>query len=138
MPLYGRSFSNTEGPGTSFQGVGKGSWEHGVYDYKALPLPSSKVLVDKNVVASWCYHPNRKEMVSYDSVEIAKMKAAWIIKQGFGGSMYWELSGDHLPKHPDSIVHNVALMYKQTPLGLDSSPNHLKYNSKFDNLRKGM
>lgn len=133
IPLYGRSFLHSNGPGTLYQGVGQGSWEAGVWDYKALPLPGSTAGYDPNLVAAWCHNPTTGEWVSYDSPEAAARKAKWIGEKGLGGAMYWELSGDR--KGEGDIVTVV-----QRGMGrLDRRENHLGYEgSRFDNLRKGM
>ncbi|KAJ7462315.1 glycoside hydrolase superfamily [Mycena galericulata] len=94
IPLYGRSFMNTEGPGKPFSGIGPGSWEQGVYDYRALPLPGSHVFRDEKAMASWTYDYDKKEMISFDTEEVARWKGEWIRKEGLGGAMVWELSGD--------------------------------------------
>ena len=94
MPLYGRAFTSTHGPGNPFSGIGEGSWEQGVWDYKVLPKDGAKEVVDSDVGASWSYDEGRKMMVSYDSVEMARQKVDFINERGLGGAMWWESSAD--------------------------------------------
>ncbi|KIY64739.1 glycoside hydrolase family 18 protein [Cylindrobasidium torrendii FP15055 ss-10] len=149
IPLYGRSFTNTQGPGQPFNGVGPGSWEAGVYDYRALPLPGTHVLRDEQMGASWAYDYDKKEMISFDDEQVGQWKGEWIRKMGLGGSMFWELSGDKGSARPDmeggpgkepQPGNSLVRIVKDAMGGLQmDEPNWLSYEgSKFDNMRKGM
>ncbi|KAF9531627.1 glycoside hydrolase [Crepidotus variabilis] len=149
IPLYGRSFMNTDGPGSSYSGLGQGSWETGVYDYRALPLPGSTVRCDEQLGASWSYDPAKRELISFDSEEIGWQKGHYIKQQGLGGSMFWELSGDKGSnregmeggpgKEPQPGNSLVTIIKHAMGDELDRSPNWLSYNeSQFDNMRAGM
>lgn len=107
MPLYGRAFTATDGPGQAFSGTGQGSWEHGVWDYKVLPKEGAKEYVDRKIKASWSYDETGKVMVSYDNEEIARQKAEFIIERGLGGGMWWESSADR--QGEGSLIGTVSL-----------------------------
>ncbi|KAL4779717.1 glycoside hydrolase superfamily, partial [Aspergillus varians] len=75
MPLYGRSFTGTDGPGTSFESVGyEGSFEPGVWDYKALPKAGAQVVEVEEVGASFSFDEGKREVVSFDSVAVVRRK----------------------------------------------------------------
>ena len=148
IPLYGRSFMNTEGPGAPFNGLGPGSWEQGVYDYRALPLPGSYVFQDDKLIASWTYDYNKKEMISFDSEQVGHWKGEWIRREGLRGSMFWELSGDKGaprdgmesgPGKDPQPGRSLVAVVKDAMGELDRSPNWLRYEgSQYDNMRAGM
>ena len=90
MPLYGRAFMNTHGPGQSFSGVGEGSYEPGVWDYKVLPKAGAAEKWDQESNSSYSFDAAQNMMVSYDSPQAAQVKAKYIRDQGLGGGMWWE------------------------------------------------
>lgn len=133
MPLYGRSFANTNGLGQKFNGSGDGTWEAGVLDYKALPLNGSTVHTDKNVVASWSYDKKTRQLVSFDTPEVQTLKAKYLKKEKLGGAWWWDSSSDRTDDK--SLVSTVSKALGGAK-GLQQNLNNLYYPlSKYDNVR---
>jgi len=132
MPLYGRAFCETAGIGEPFNGVGEGSWENGVFDYKALPLAGAEERYDREAGASYSYDPQKKHLVTYDTLEMAREKTRWLKDEGLGGAMWWESSGDKSGE--GSLIAGVV-----GELGaLEKGKNCLEYpQSKYENLKNG-
>lgn len=137
MPLYGRAFENTDGLGMAFQGIGQGTWENGVHDFKKLPLEGAKECWDGEAGATYCYDKQTRVLVTYDTVEMARRKAEWVKKEGLGGAMWWESSADGEGER--SIIGNVVeVLGGKEGGGMDRGQNCLDFpESKYENLRKG-
>ncbi|KAK3393620.1 glycoside hydrolase family 18 protein [Podospora didyma] len=133
LPLYGRAFEATPGLGQPYNGIGPGSIQSGVWLYRDLPRPGAQELYDDVAKASYSYDPNGKELISYDTVTSALIKAQYLVKRGLGGAVFWEASGDK--SGASSLVGTLA-----TQMGtLDPSQNLLSYPaSQYDNIRAGM
>ncbi|OAL72470.1 endochitinase [Trichophyton violaceum] len=137
LPLYGRAFEQTDGPGKPFQGVGEGSWENGIWDYHSLPKDGAEEYNDENLGASWSYSGSDRKMISYDTPLITRKKVDYIRGVGLGGAMWWELSGDHPVDHERSLIKTVVEGFGGTG-ALEMRENNLNYpTSEYDNLRSG-
>lgn len=133
MPIYGRAFVGTDGPGTNFTGVGDGSWENGIWDYKDLPIGGATPEYDETIGATWTYDAASKTMISYDTPELVRDKVSYAQGLGLGGSMFWEASAD---KTGDASLIGTAL---DSMGGLDGTQNQLNYpNSVYDNIKNGL
>jgi chitinase len=136
MPLYGRAFENTDGLGRPYNGVGDGSWERGVYDYKALPLAGAQECDDHQAGATYSWDASKKMLISYDTVGMARKKAEYIKHHHLGGGMWWESSADK-PGH-DSLIGNVVDVFGGCN-ALQNQKNCISYpQSKYDNLKNGL
>ncbi|KAF4436653.1 chitinase 1 [Fusarium acutatum] len=133
MPIYGRAFQNTAGLGQPYTGVGSGSWENGIWDYKALPKAGASLVYDRDAQASYSYDSNTKELISFDTPGMVENKVLYIKNLGLGGSMFWEASAD-------KTGANSLIGTSSKKLGtLDSTNNCLSYpNSQYANIAKGL
>ncbi|TEY69512.1 hypothetical protein BOTCAL_0114g00050 [Botryotinia calthae] len=133
LPLYGRAFESTSGMGLTFNGIGTGSWESGVWDYKDLPRAGATEYYASDVVGTYSYDNSTKELVSYDNVKAIQTKTEYIMSSGLGGAMFWESSGDR--NDSKSLISTTAGIFPS----LDQTQNLLTYNaSAYANLAAGM
>ncbi|CAG8546191.1 656_t:CDS:2 [Ambispora gerdemannii] len=135
VPMYGRSFENTDGAGKNYSDTGEGQWEPGMWDYKSLPKKGSKEFYDKKVVASYSYDKKTREFISYDNPRVVKEKCKYLKNKKLGGIMFWELDGDFPTSHSRSLLRTSfkALGGRKT---IDKSLNHLWFpTSKYTNVR---
>ncbi|KAI9595898.1 glycoside hydrolase superfamily [Syncephalis fuscata] len=135
-PLYGRCFQQTNGIGHSYQGIGEGSWEKGVYDYKQLPLPNAQIHIDEHRGASYSFDPAKRELITYDTTEIIQRKATWCRERGLRGIMFWELSSDQ--RDSEHSLVSTACRALGGPAALEQAENHLFFpTSQYENVRNG-
>lgn len=133
IPLYGRAFEDTNGLGDSYNGIGPGTIQAGIYSYNVLPLAGATVYENLTDVTSYSYDATKKELVSYDDPHIVQLKAQYVQTKGLAGTMFWDLSTDKTGS--DSLVQTAANVYG----GLDTTPNHINYpDSEWDNIRNNM
>lgn len=108
LPMYGRSFANTDGLGQRFNGSGDGTWEPGTLDYKVLPLNGSVVYTDKKTISSWSYDNKTRQLVSFDTPEVQQLKAKYLQRQKLGGAWWWDSSSDRTDDK--SLVTTVSVL----------------------------
>lgn len=136
LPLYGRSFEATDGIGKPYSGIGTGSWEAGVWDYKVLPRAGATETYDDVSGAVYSYDSSSKELISYDNVDMVKRKVTYLQGKGLGGSMFWEASGD---RTGDGSLIAAAYEAQGGAAALDGEQNLLSYpDSQYLNIKNNL
>ncbi|KAL8825281.1 MAG: hypothetical protein Q9191_004506 [Dirinaria sp. TL-2023a] len=136
IPIYGRAFAGTSGLGQPFSGVGAGSWENGIWDYKDLPRPGAPQMYDDVAGASYSFDSSAQTLVSYDTEQEVLRKTEYACKRGLGGSMFWEASADK--QGAQSLIGTAARVWADEG-GMDETENCLRYPlAEYENLRAGM
>jgi chitinase len=138
-PLYGTSFNNTAGPGTTFDGISTlgTNGAAGLWNYNSLPVPGFNAPTYNlpDIGASYSYDPNKKYIIDYNTAKIAAVKAQYVLDMDLGGTTRWEVSQD---KTDDaSLIGTTVNTYGGQSI-LDQTLNHLNYStSVYHNLSAG-
>ncbi|KAF4502819.1 Chitinase 1 [Fusarium agapanthi] len=138
MPAYGRSFIGASGIGEPYSGVGLpdkalGSWEAGIWDYKALPNQGLEVMYDEKAQAYYGKYQSGGGICSYDTPETIQKKVSYLKQRGLGGAMFWEASGDG--RGQESLVEASFRSLND----VDQTENLLVYpDSRYRNIASGI
>lgn len=99
--FYGRGWAGVgsarNGLYQAATGASPGTWEAGVLDWHDLAanyLPTYKRFWDPVAKVPWLYDAAKQVMISYDDAESLTARGKYIVDQGLGGMMVWELSSD--------------------------------------------
>lgn len=80
-----------------------------IVDYVNLPPPGYVEVEDLRIGSSYAYSTvkERKGIIVYDTPNIARVKANYVVRNGLGGGMWWDSKGDPLTKNTSrSLVYN--------------------------------
>nr|WBV74227.1 putative chitinase [Pestalotiopsis kenyana] len=129
MPLYGRSFSRTRGPGRTYKMPRFGSWVDpangdglGVWDYKALPRTGATEHYAADAGATYSYDAGTGEMVSYDTPGMVSLKLDYVLSMKLAGAYFFEASADRTDAR--SLILTSADKLRNAG-GLDKSPGYI-------------
>lgn len=73
---------------------------------KDISAPEDTIHVDEKLLASWSYDNQTRTLISYDTPQVARLKAQYILDKGLRGAMWWEISGDKADSS-DSLIDSV-------------------------------
>jgi chitinase len=132
IPLFGKSFAKAGGLGKSYSGTLGDKNDYSIPFYN-LPKAGAKVIEKPDAGALVTWDSKTKELVTLDGGYSAKLKSAYLKKQGLAGAFFWDSSGDKTGK-------NSLMTITKSALGsLENTNNQLMYpSSEFVNIRNGV
>ncbi|BAD85954.1 chitinase, containing dual catalytic domains [Thermococcus kodakarensis KOD1] len=124
LPFYSRSFANVppenNGLYQPFSGTPAGTWgpayeTYGVMDYwdVAEKNQSSEYEYHWDPIAqvAWLYSPSKRIFITFDDPRAIGIKVDYMLKNGLGGVMIWEITADRKPGTNDHPLLDTVLQH---------------------------